>query len=170
MLVFSLLYQLTKPYRSSGIGLKITHIGGTICLAVWCHHGITGSMRTLYFLTEVWHFVGRPLCKIISNLFMNHSETLACDGNHKSLIQLQCVCDTFCGLGRSLEEFFCHVSRLTLTASIQFTKNVQLDTIIHILDVTVLRQEPGLITKIYTSVHSSHYLKVNLECSHPPSF
>jgi hypothetical protein len=34
MLVFSLLYQLTKPYRSSGIGFKIAHIGGTICLAV----------------------------------------------------------------------------------------------------------------------------------------
>jgi len=27
-----------------------------------------------------------------------------------------------------------------------------------------------LITKIYTSVHSSHYLKVNLEFSHPPNF
>jgi hypothetical protein len=87
---------------------------------------------------------------------MKHSEMLACDGNHKSLIQLQCVCDTFCGLGISLEVFFCHFSRPNLIASIQFTKNVQLDTIIHILDVTVLKLEPGLITKIYTSIHSSH--------------
>ena len=118
----------------------------------------------------MWNSVGRLLRKIVSNLFMKHSETLACDGNHTSLIQLQCVCDTFCGLGILLEEFFCHISRPNLTASIQFTKNVQLDTIIHILDVTVLRQEPGLITKIYTFVHSSHYFKVDLECSHPPNF
>jgi len=127
-------------------------------------------MRTLYFLTEMWHSLGRPLRKIISNIFMKHFETLACDGSHKSLIQLQFVCDTFCGLGILLEESFCHVSRPNLTLSIQFTKNVQLDTIIHILDVNVLRQEPGLITKIYTFVHSSHYLKVNVECSHPPNF
>lgn len=127
-------------------------------------------MRTLYFLTEIWHSVGRPLCKIISNLFMKHSETLAFNRNHKSLIQIQCVGDTFCGLGVLLEELFSYISRPNPTASIQFTKNIQLDSIIHFLDVTVFRQEPGLITKIYTSIHISNYLKVNLECSHPPNF
>jgi hypothetical protein len=101
---------------------------------------------------------------------MKHSETLAYNRNHKSLIQIQCVGDTFCGLGILVEELFSYISRPNPTASIQFTKNVQLDSIIHFLDVTVFRQEPGLITKIYTSIHISFCLKVNLECSHPPNF
>jgi hypothetical protein len=64
-----------------------------------------------------------------------------------------------------LQNFLCHLS--SLRTSIQFTVEIESDSVIPFLDVLVIRKEMTLATKVYRkSTHTGRFL--NFYSNHPP--
>jgi hypothetical protein len=133
-------------------------------------------LRTTYFQVDDKFFqrkdgmaMGSSLSPIVSIIFMEHFEKLALDSaQRKPSLWLWYVHDTFVVWLHGpewLQEFLSHLNNLR--PSIQFSMEIESDSVIAYFDVLVIREETTLATKVYRKpTHTDQYLNCNSK--HPP--
>jgi hypothetical protein len=100
------------------------------------------------------------------NIFMEHFEKLALDSaQHKPSLWLWYIDDTFVVWPHGPERSeFLHPP---LRTSIQFTMEIESDSVIPFMDVLVIRKGTAWATKVYRKpTHIGRYL--NFKSNHPP--
>jgi hypothetical protein len=128
-------------------------------------------LRTTYFQVDDKFFqqkngiaMGSPKTPILSNIFINHFEKLALDSaQHKPSLWLQYVYDTFVvwpHASERMQDFLSHLN--SLRPSIQFTMEIESNTVIPFLAVLLTRKEMTLATEVYRKpTHIGRYLNFN---------
>jgi hypothetical protein len=113
--------------------------------------------------------MGSSLSPIVSNIFMEQFEKMVLDSvQYKPSLWFWYVDGIFVvwthGPGR-LQNFYNHLNRLR--SSLQFTMEIELDSVIPFLDVLIIRKRTALAAKIYRKpTQTSRYL--NSISNHPP--
>jgi hypothetical protein len=133
-------------------------------------------LRTAYFQVDDKFFQQKDgmamrssLLPTVSNIFMEHFEKLALDpAAHEPSLLLRYLDDTFVVWSHGPERLWDFLSHLnSLRPSIQFTMEVESDSVIAFLDVLVIRKETTLATKVYRKpTHTGRYL--SFYSNHPP--